>query len=114
MRTMCRPWPGPLLAESKATAAEPHVALHCSAWGSRSGLSSQCSSAAAWGKTRQSPGKIQRDRLRHAEGRGRAAASDADGAGWSGAGSRMVTPHLQDNGNRHRTRPLQPLDPVTR
>lgn len=59
MRTMCRPWPAPPLAgaESKATAAEPHVALQRSAWGSRSGLSSQRFAAAAWRKTKQSRGK---------------------------------------------------------
>lgn len=93
---MCRPWPALLLsgAESKATAAELHVALHCSARGSRSGLSSQCFAATAWRKTRQSPGKTQRDRLRHAEGHGGVAASDADRAGWSGVGSRMITPAL--------------------
>lgn len=115
MRTMCRPWPAPLLAgaESKATAAEPHVALHGSAWGSRSGLSSQCFAAAAWRKTRQSRGEIQRDSLRHAEGHGRVAVSDADGAGWSAAGSRMIMPYLQDNGNRHPARLLQLLDLLT-
>lgn len=81
---MCRAWPALLLAgtESKATAAELHVALHRSAWGSRSGLSSQCFATTAWRKTRQSPGKIQRDRLRHAVGHAGVAASDADRAGW--------------------------------
>lgn len=115
MRTMCRPWPAPLLAgaESKATAAEPHVALHCSAWGSRSGLSSQCFAAAAWRKTRQSRGKIQRDSLRRAEGHRRVAVSDADGARWSKAGSRMIMPYLQDNGNCRPAQLLQPLDLVT-
>lgn len=54
--------------------------------------------------------KMQRDSLRHAEGHGRVAVSDADGAWWGEAGSRMITPYLQENRNRHPARLLHPLD----
>lgn len=90
MQTMCWPWPAPLLAgaESKATAAELREALQRSAWGSRSGLSSQHFTAAAWRKTRQCGKKIQRGSQRHAQDGG----SDADGAGWKKGDSRIATP----------------------
>lgn len=39
--------------------------------------------------------------------------SDADGAGWSEASSRMIMPYLQDNGNCHPAQLLQLLDLVT-